>query len=70
MHSVIEGSLGLPSMTEPIIMGLKVGPWITDTSQSNRGTRGHHNPYPMIRIPRRNLRRQKECLRYDEFHRL
>ena len=34
-------------MTEPIIMGLKVEPRITYPSQSNRGTQGHHNPYPV-----------------------
>ncbi len=46
-----RGVIGLPSMTEPIIMGLKVEPRITYPSQSNRGTQGHHNPYPMIRPP-------------------
>jgi hypothetical protein len=30
-------------------MGLKVRPRITDTSQSNRSTQGHHIPYPMSR---------------------
>jgi len=35
-------------MTEAIIMGMKVGPRITHTSQSNRGTRGHHPPYPSL----------------------
>ena len=35
-------------MTKAIIMGMKVGPSITDTSQSNRGTRGHHDPYPLL----------------------
>ena len=33
-------------MTEFIIMGLWIEPRMMDTSQSNRGTRGHHLPYP------------------------
>jgi len=31
-------------MTEPLIMGLKAEPRVMDTSQSNRGTPGHHLP--------------------------
>ena len=41
---VIQGTRSNPSMTEAIIMGMKVEPRIMDTSQSNRGTRGHHLP--------------------------
>ena len=42
-------------MTKAIIMGMKVGPSITDTSQSNRGTRGHHDPYPCVCMRHRGL---------------
>ena len=48
MDGIIEGSLSHPSMTKAIMMGLWVEPRIMDTSQSNRGTRGHHIPYPRI----------------------
>ncbi len=33
-------------------MGLQVEPRITHTSQSNRGTQGHHLPYPLLRKSR------------------
>ena len=43
---VIQGTRSNPSMTEAIIMGMNVEPRIMDTSQSNRGTQGHHlGPY-------------------------
>ena len=48
--AIIEGLLSDPWMTKAIMMGLWVGPTITHTSQSNRGTRGHHLPYPSARM--------------------
>ena len=50
---IFQGSLSRPSITKTIMMGLWVEPRITYTSQSNRGTRGHHPPYR--RLCRHNL---------------
>ncbi len=36
-------------------MGMKVGPRMTDASQSNRGTRGHHTPYGICQIHHRGM---------------
>ena len=47
---IIEGSLSYPSLIRTVIMGLSVEPMIMDMSQSNRGTREHHIPYPSLRI--------------------
>jgi len=52
---VIQGTRSNPSMTEAIIMGMKVEPRIMDTSQSNRGTQGHHLPYPLSHVRVRGL---------------
>ncbi len=44
---IIEGSLGHPSMTKAIMMGLKVEPRVMETSQSNRDTQWHIPRYPV-----------------------